>query len=314
MFKKIILILTLLSLITITAFGLTGELSPNSFFYKPGYGEFGEAAYNQYNTYIDVADAAIEANKDAFGSYYLKTAIDTLGECETIWSKDVTDSTELATALGDYYLKTAIDTQGEVETIWGVLLVNDGDLGSYYLKTSIDTLSEVETIWSKDVTDSTELATALTDYYLKTAIDTQGEVETIWGDTVMNDLVDDTAPELGGELDSGAHSIGFTQQTITYNSATTTVDWKLGNKAVMTFGAGNITTFAFTNPTNPCNVLIKIIQDGTGSRVVTGWDADIKWAGGGTAPTLTTTASGIDIVSFYWDGSNYFGLPSLDFS
>jgi len=126
-------------------------------------------------------------------------------------------------------------------------------------------------------------------------------------------IVADTTPELGGEMDAGAHTIGFTQQTISYNSATTTVDWKLGNKAVMTFGAGNITTFAFTNPTNPCNVLIKIIQDGTGSRTVTGWDADIKWAGG-TAPTLSTALNSIDIISFYWDGTNYFGVASLDFS
>lgn len=63
--KKLITILLLISLITITAFGLTGELSPNSLFYKPGYGEFGESAYNQYNTYIDIADAQIEANRTA---------------------------------------------------------------------------------------------------------------------------------------------------------------------------------------------------------------------------------------------------------
>ncbi|GAG53788.1 unnamed protein product [marine sediment metagenome] len=72
------------------------------------------------------------------------------------------------------------------------------------------------------------------------------------------------------EIDIGAHTVGFTQQTVTYNETTTTVDWKLGNKAIMTFGAGNIGTFAFTNPTNPCNVLLKIVQDGNGggSRVV----------------------------------------------
>ena len=116
-----------------------------------------------------------------------------------------------------------------------------------------------------------------------------------------------------GELDMNAGSIGFTQQTVTYNVTTTTVNWTLGNKATMTFGAGNIGTFAFTNPTNPCNVLLKIVQDATGSRVVTAWDADIMWVGG-TAPTLTTTANAIDICSFYWDGTNYFGVASLAFA
>ena len=56
-----------------------------------------------------------------------------------------------------------------------------GVFGNYYLKTEIDTLAELETIWVKDVTDSAELATALSDYYLKTDINTLGKVETIYG-------------------------------------------------------------------------------------------------------------------------------------
>jgi hypothetical protein len=123
----------------------------------------------------------------------------------------------------------------------------------------------------------------------------------------------DTTPELGGEMDAGAHTIGFTQQTVTYSSGTTTVDWKLSNKAKLTFGAGNITTLAFTNPTNPCNVLLEIKQDGVGSRVVTAWDADILFPGG-TDPTLSTGANDIDVFAAYWDGTNYLAQVALDFS
>ena len=130
--------------------------------------------------------------------------------------------------------------------------------------------------------------------------------------TLMANLEEDTDPDLGGEMDAGAHTIGFTQQTVTYNVTTTTVNWTTGNKATVNL-TGNVGTFAFTNPTNPCNVLLKIVQDATGSRLVTAWDADIKWAGG-TAPTLTTTANGIDICSFYWDGTNYYGVASLAFA
>ena len=129
----------------------------------------------------------------------------------------------------------------------------------------------------------------------------------------LANVIEDTTPELGGEMDCGAHSVGFTIQTVSYDVTTTTVDWKLGNKATMTFGAGNIGTFAFTNPTNPCNVVLKIIQDATGSRVVTAWDADIKW-NSGTVPTLSTGANAVDIVSFYWDGSAYYGVANLNFS
>ena len=147
-------------------------------------------------------------------------------------------------------------------------------------------------------------------YYLKTEVDTQGEMETIWGDTLMNDLEDDTDPDLGGEMDCGAHSIGFTQQSTT-GDGTTTVNWTLGNKFKFTFGAQN-DTFTFTAPTNPCNILLVLIQDGTGSRTAT-WPGTVKWAGG-TAPTLTTGANTIDICSFYWDGTNYFGVASLAFA
>ena len=55
-----------------------------------------------------------------------------------------------------------------------------------------------------------------------------------------------------------------------------------------------------------------MVQDGTGSRTAT-WPASVKWPSG-TAPTLTTTASSVDIVSFYYDGTNYYGQAGLNFS
>jgi hypothetical protein len=46
-------------------------------------------------------------------------------------------------------------------------------------------------------------------------------------------------------------------------------------------------------------------QDATGSRTVT-WST-VKWAGG-TAPTITSTASKQDIYSFFSDGSSWYGV------
>ena len=125
----------------------------------------------------------------------------------------------------------------------------------------------------------------------------------------MTDLVDDTAPDLGGEMDAGAHSIGFTLQTDTGTGAKT-IDWKLGNKMKFTFGAGNV-TFTFTAPTNPCTLMLTIIQDGTGSRTIT-WPATVKWPGG-TEGVLTTTANARDKVALDWDGSQYDAVISKDF-
>jgi hypothetical protein len=56
-----------------------------------------------------------------------------------------------------------------------------------------------------------------------------------------------------------------------------------------------------------------LVQDGTGSRLIT-WPASIvKWVGG-TAPTLSTGAGKIDYLSFVCaDGTNWAGfLAGLD--
>ena len=105
-------------------------------------------------------------------------------------------------------------------------------------------------------------------------------------------------------------TIDFTQQSTT-GDGTTTMDWRLGNKFFFTFGAFN-ETFTFTAPSNPCNILLVLKQDGTGSRTAT-WPVAVKWPGG-TAPTLSTGANKIDIISFYFDGTSYYGVDSLDFS
>ncbi len=134
-------------------------------------------------------------------------------------------------------------------------------------------------------------------------------IQTQLGNKLAN-VVEDTTPELGGEMDCGAHSIGFTQQSST-GDGTTTIDWKLGNKYYFTFGAQS-DTFTFTAPSNPCNLLLVLKQDGTGSRTAT-WPVTVMWPGG-TAPTLSTDGGSIDIISFYYDGTYYHGVASLDFS
>lgn len=51
--------------------------------------------------------------------------------------------------------------------------------------------------------------------------------------------------------------------------------------------------------------IIMLKQDGTGSRTVT-WST-VTWPGG-TAPTITSTASKQDIYSFFSDGTNWYGV------
>lgn len=57
----------------------------------------------------------------------------------------------------------------------------------------------------------------------------------------------------------------------------------------------------FPNPTNITagqSGVITLTQDGTGSRTITTWGSYFKWAGG-TAPTLSTGANDLDVLSYY---------------
>jgi len=59
---------------------------------------------------------------------------------------------------------------------------------------------------------------------------------------------------------------------------------------------GGNRTLALSNSAAGKVFILRLLQDGTGSRTVT-WFGTIKWAGG-SAPTLTTTASKADTFGF----------------
>ncbi|MDQ1318253.1 MAG: hypothetical protein QG588_1913, partial [Candidatus Poribacteria bacterium] len=75
---------------------------------------------------------------------------------------------------------------------------------------------------------------------------------------------------------------------------------------------GSSCVYTFTPPTGPCNLTLRLIQDGTGSRLVT-WPNTVKWAGG-VAPALSTAINAVDIVNFYWNGTYYYGTALLAFN
>ena len=114
---------------------------------------------------------------------------------------------------------------------------------------------------------------------------------------VVGSGVVDIAGDL--EIDEVAYFDGVVDDG---NSSTAdTIDWGTGNlhKSTMT---GNC-TYTFTAPSGPAQITLYLIQDGTGSRTAT-WPGAVRWPGG-TAPTLTTDASAVDIVSCIYDGTNY---------
>jgi hypothetical protein len=92
------------------------------------------------------------------------------------------------------------------------------------------------------------------------------------------------------------------------SGATPTTDWTTGaiHKVTLNVNA----TFTFTAPIGVARLMLRLIQ-GTGGQTAT-WPASVKWAGA-AAPTLSTGAAAVDIVTFMWDGTNYWGVASLNF-
>jgi hypothetical protein len=85
--------------------------------------------------------------------------------------------------------------------------------------------------------------------------------------------------------------------------ATSTISWVNGNMQKVTLTAN--TTFLFNAPAHPGTFTLRILT-GAGSFTAS-WPGTVKWSGG-TAPTITTTASKVDFCVFkYASDGNYYG-------
>ncbi len=134
---------------------------------------------------------------------------------------------------------------------------------------------------------------------------------------------------INGNVGVGTSAIGSTPRTLSINNVALfnseynngspatpiTINWANGNKEAVTLTAAGMTV-NFTNPPTGVGAFqLKVIQDGTGSRTVTTWtpsSGNIYWAGG-SAPTFTSTANYLDIVSCYYDAVNYYCAATMNF-
>jgi hypothetical protein len=99
-------------------------------------------------------------------------------------------------------------------------------------------------------------------------------------------------------------------QTLT-DGATINWDVSLGRVATVTLGAAGRTMAAPTN-LKVGTYILRVYQDGTGSRTITSWNAVFKWTAA-VAPVLSTGAGKLDIITFFSDGTNLYGsyLPDM---
>lgn len=95
----------------------------------------------------------------------------------------------------------------------------------------------------------------------------------------------------------------YTETPYTANSSTA-ITLALTNGTVQIITLTGNATVTMPTATSGKSFILYLKQDGTGSRTVT-WST-VKWPGG-TAPTITSTASKQDIFSFFADGTNWYG-------
>jgi hypothetical protein len=91
--------------------------------------------------------------------------------------------------------------------------------------------------------------------------------------------------------------------------ANQTVSWANGTSQSWTLNVAT-TTFTFTNPLSGATHVLVLAQSSSGNNAVV-WPT-VKWAGGVTPP-LSTAPNAIDIATFVYDGTNYYGSIRLNF-
>jgi len=167
--------------------------------------------------------------------------------------------------------------------------------------TIANTVTNTDAKWDGGTTDLAA-GTGRTSLGLRIGTDVQAYDSTIMVDADIGTTVQaydadtaktDTAQEYTAQQNFSALALVFDA----------TQDWNLSTKQVTSVTLTANTTFdAPTNQKDGGVYVITLIQDGTGSRTAA-WNTVFKFAGG-TVPTLTTTASAKDILTFVSNGTN----------
>jgi len=170
------------------------------------------------------------------------------------------------------------------------LILAPGSAGSAYIHNT----GNVPTIFTTNSVEAFRLASSGLGTFAKSVAITNNL--TVSGNTTINGTTIDKSNTLAQTLTDGA-----------------TINWDvaLGRVATVTLGATGRTMAAPTN-LKVGTYILRVYQDGTGSRTITTWNAVFKWTAA-VAPVLSTGANKLDIITFFSDGTNLYGsyLPDM---
>lgn len=102
---------------------------------------------------------------------------------------------------------------------------------------------------------------------------------------------------------SSGSGVSKAVQTLTDGS---TITWNANNGLNSTITLHGNRALAISNPVAGYLYRIRIKQDSVGNRTITDWPDSTLWPTG-TPPTLSTTANAVDLVTFYYDGTYFYG-------
>jgi hypothetical protein len=99
--------------------------------------------------------------------------------------------------------------------------------------------------------------------------------------------------------------------TMTPGATTQAIDWSTGNIQTVSLASatGNV-TLTFSGATAGAALALKVVQGATPRNLV--WPANVKWPNA-TAPTITTTSGATDLITLFYDGTNYFGAAGQNY-
>jgi hypothetical protein len=195
---------------------------------------------------------------------------------------------------------------GQTTAAAAITALTGTQTNAYYLRSN-GTNATLSGLSAADLTGTVAVANG------GTGINSFGTGVATWlGTPSSANLISAVTDETGSGLLVFNNTPSLTNPTVTnyvetpYSAnSSTAITLALTNGTVQIITLTGNATITMPTAVSGKSFIMLLRQDATGSRTVT-WST-VKWAGG-TAPTITSTASKQDIYSFFSDGSSWYGV------
>lgn len=194
-------------------------------------------------------------------------------------------------------------------SIAGHILEQDGDSEALCANTEGFVISNV----TGEVYTGTVTSYAGADGYVAFYIGAGPNSQYIAGDNDLYWNRESNKLQLGGGMVIGGQITTTLSTTSVPTGTSQTIDWNNGNVQIISLASatGDVTV-TLINGTAGATYILKVIQDNSVARNIS-WSPTVKWPDG-DAVTISTTLDAIDIISLFYDGSNYYGSAAQNYS